>query len=139
MIPGEAGTEAPFGGLSKAVKKPRMPCGGGRLRAELAGPKRPLDVLEAARNGAEPSRLWFSTMLACQSNARTADGDTALHLAAERGLRKLARLLVMYGADPDALDAQGRRPSERTADPIVARLIDGGRGGGERKKHVGHS
>lgn len=41
--------------------------------------------------------------------ARDADGRTPLHLATDRGNKHAARVLVRFGADPNAVDGQGRK------------------------------
>lgn len=45
-------------------------------------------------------------------NARDAKGDSPLHILAMRGQLKAADRLVRAGADPQALNAKGRTPSE---------------------------
>jgi ankyrin repeat protein len=45
-------------------------------------------------------------------NARQQGGFTALHEAVHNGSHEIEALLLACGADPDALDAEGRRPEQ---------------------------
>jgi ankyrin repeat protein len=43
-------------------------------------------------------------------NARTAKGNTPLHLAAISGEAACVRIVLSFGGDPKATDAEGRTP-----------------------------
>lgn len=43
-------------------------------------------------------------------DSRNEDGCTALHFAADRGQREVARLLIQHGADVNAVDSDGQTP-----------------------------
>jgi ankyrin repeat protein len=45
-------------------------------------------------------------------NARQQGGFTPLHEAVHNGCHEIEALLLAHGADPDALDAEGRRPEQ---------------------------
>lgn len=88
-------------------------------------------VEELLKNGADPNRredegtgfsplLWASRgghvdtvrlLLAAGADpSLSVDGTTPLHAAAERGSALVCQLLVEHGADPAAVDDQGRSP-----------------------------
>ncbi|MDC7235830.1 MAG: ankyrin repeat domain-containing protein [Spirochaetales bacterium] len=63
-------------------------------------------------------------------NERNADGQTALHVAAQAGNSEIARLLLFQKADPDALDNNGKTPLHLAMagghDETVSVLVEGG-------------
>jgi ankyrin repeat protein len=69
--------------------------------------------LHAALAGAE-SELVVRALLAGGASAVLAAGSgvTPLHLAAARGNRALAELLIAHGADPRAVMDDGKRPHD---------------------------
>ncbi|KAL4928790.1 ankyrin repeat domain-containing protein [Aspergillus undulatus] len=74
---------------------------------------------EVRRYGREADALRFLTPLvnhpAMDIDARTTDGRTALHLAAELGRVRTIDLLLGRGADPTLRDADGRTPHSHAA------------------------
>lgn len=76
------------------------------LRAQ--GPDATPPLLQAARGGdaAEVQRLLQQP--GCAVDQRGADGETALHWAADRGQLPVLRLLLAAGADVNATDADGQ-------------------------------
>ena len=59
-------------------------------------------------------------------NLRTADKNrsTALHLACAKGCLKIVGELLRAGADPSALDADGRRPADIARGKATLRTVE---------------
>lgn len=57
-------------------------------------------------------------------SARDKNGNTPLHLAADKEMRDTALLLLHMGADPSLKDPQGRTPADRARARGAASLAD---------------
>lgn len=57
-------------------------------------------------------------------NELSANGDTALHYAAQSGAPELARFLIDAGADPDAINLQGNSPVQLAMQSGNAELVE---------------
>jgi ankyrin repeat protein len=58
----------------------------------------------------EPAVIAVLANASAALEARTEDGETALHLAAKTGIGANVRALLQAGAEPDAADPKGRTP-----------------------------
>lgn len=89
-----------YGGDPNAVPDPARPSA---LRVALDHPD--LEVAE----------LTASTLLANGATPRAGEprGDSALHAAAARGSLELVEMMLRKGADPGAVDDDGRTPADR--------------------------
>src|SRR5690606_27288104 len=97
-----------------------------KLRATLAAGAAP-DALEPAmgwaalhcagrREQLEPAHVLHT--FKADPNVRTRDeGASALHLAMEAGNPAMVNLMMAHGADPWAVDKDGRTPMEAGTDP----------------------
>jgi ankyrin repeat protein len=74
-----------------------------------------LDVFDAAAVGRTRGLEELLEAEAGLAQARAADGSTALHLAARFDQKDAAELLLEYGADAAARDADGRTPADVAA------------------------
>ncbi len=72
----------------------------------------PLSELEAGVVGGQMFRIKRALRVGVDPNEQTVQYGTALHAAAHAGTLDIARLLVDYGANPQARDDQGRTPAE---------------------------
>ncbi len=60
----------------------------------------------------------------CDIRSRVTPGDmTALHLACSLGDAAVVALLLQRGADPEAVDSQGKRPRDLAADGSVKKVL----------------
>lgn len=88
-------------------------------RSELVDPildaNPPLDVFDAAAVGRTRGLAELLDAEPELAQARSADGSTALHLAARYDQRDAVELLLQRGADPAARDADGRTPADVAA------------------------
>jgi hypothetical protein len=72
----------------------------------------PLSELEAGVVDGQMFRIKRALRVGVDPNEQTVQFGTALHAAAHAGQLDIARLLVDYGANPQARDDQGRTPAE---------------------------
>ena len=87
-------------------------------------------LLELIRFSKEPSNSELAELLrmGVYVNTQDPDGDTALHLAAKRRLKEVAKLLLSHGACVNLPNAKGKRPVdmlEKWNEPELSKLLPG--------------
>ena len=85
-------------------------------------------LLELVRFSDDSVNLYLSELLkmGVYVNTQDPDGNTALHMAAERGLKEVAKLLLSHGACVNLLNAQGKKPIDlwgKWDDPELTKLL----------------
>jgi ankyrin repeat protein len=113
--------------------------GGGRGR-EGAGGGPNLALLDLLlQHGADVNAQVTGTKTYSMRNARTPsanEGMTALHVAAQAGRTELVRYLLTRGANPEIVDANGKKAIDLVGAPSAGR---GGRGGAPRGAVAGEA
>lgn len=88
-------------------------------------------LLELVRFSDDSASLYLSELLrmGVYVNTQDPDGNTALHLAAERGLKEVAKLLLSHGACINLPNARGKKPvdlwGKKWDDPELLKLLCG--------------
>ena len=86
-------------------------------------------LLELVRFSDDSVSLYLSELLrmGVYVNTQDPDGNTALHLAAERGLKEVAKLLLSNGACINLVNAQGKKAIDLCSwnDPELSKLLHG--------------
>ena len=87
-------------------------------------------LLELARVSGDSLTSYLSELLkmGVYVNTQDPDGNTALHVAAQRGLRSVAKLLLSYGACINLPNAQGKKAADFCKswnDPELSDLLKG--------------
>ena len=72
---------------------------------------------------------WLLSLDACDSSARTAKGETALHLSAIRGDERVCETLINGGCTTEAVTLEGK-----TALHLAAEMGKRGKDRGERRR-----
>jgi len=97
---------------------------------QLIVPTGETSLILAARTAPQDSALKLLE-LGAKANAATVApasestlGDTALHHAADRSLTRLARSLLVDGADPLAKNADGKTPLDLAVDPKLRAMLE---------------
>ena len=85
-------------------------------------------LLELARFSDESLNCYLSELLrmGVYVNTQDPDGNTALHLAAERGLKDVAKLLLSHGACTNLPNARGKKAIDfwgKWDDPELSKLV----------------
>ena len=94
---------------------------------------KPLGALEAAVSSGRTFRVKQALRDGEPLDGPCGPHATPLHAAAEAGRPEIVRLLLDCGADPLAVDADGRVPADLAEDPDVRSILTGSRprpGGG---------
>ncbi|WP_376090851.1 lysozyme inhibitor LprI family protein [Roseomonas sp. CCTCC AB2023176] len=81
------------------------------------------DVNASTRAPVTPDPEGDACLSAPEALSDATAGRTALSFAAGQGDAALVRLLLDHGADPSRIDAEGKRPADRTADPLLRDLL----------------
>ena len=80
---------------------------------------------EAARNvgGQGTAILEYLLSKGADVGAKMVNGDTALHIASSKGLKKNVEVLVRHGADPTATNFNGMTPHEVASKPEILKIL----------------
>ena len=88
------------------------------------------EILKLSPEGPEAHHIQYAASLIARGqvdlNARNKDGETALHLAIEKGMKELAALLIKTGARVNARNKNSETPLHAAAlheDPIYAEML----------------
>ena len=85
-------------------------------------------LLELVRFSDDSAKFYLSELLrmGVYVNTQDPDGNTALHLAAERGLKSVAKLLLSHGACINLPNARGKKAIDlwgKLDDPEISKLL----------------